>query len=130
MSFYLDTSAVVKLFMAEPESAAMRRWWGHHHGDVFSSDLLRTEVLRTARRISPAATTAARQFLEAIPLVHLDSISYERAGLVDPPTLRSLDALHLTAATAVGDDLDGLVTYDGHLIQAVELQGLEVVSPT
>lgn len=130
MSFYVDTSAFVKLFMAEAESTAMRRWWRNHDGHVFSSDLLRTEVLRTSRRISTPAVAAARRMLDAIPLIRLDSNSYERAGFVDPPLLRSLDALHLTAATTVGDELDGFVTYDDRLIEAATLQGLEIVNPT
>lgn len=130
MSYYVDTSAFLKLFIAEVESTAMRRWWRAHDGRVFSSDLLRAEVLRTSRRISTPAVPAARRFLDAIPLIRLDSLSYERAGFVDPPLLRSLDALHLIAATAVGDDLDGFVTYDDRLIEAAALQGLDIVNPT
>lgn len=130
MSFYIDTSAFVKLFLAETESGAMRRWWRDHHGDVFSSDLLRTEVYRTSRRISAPAVAAARQFLEAIPLISLDALSCERAGFVDPRSLRSLDALHLTAARALGDDLRGLVTYDDRLIEAGAQHGIEIVQPS
>lgn len=130
MSFYIDSSAFVKLFVAEAESKAMRRWWRAHDGQVFSSDLLRTEVLRTSRRISAPALAGARRFLDAIPLIRLDPLSYERAGLVDPSTMRSLDALHLTAATSIGDELDGLVTYDDRLIKAARRQGLGIVDPT
>jgi hypothetical protein len=129
VSFYIDTSAFVKLFVAEDESAAMREWWSTNLDRVFSSDLLRTEALRTSRRVSPAAVSAARQFLDAIPIVRLDSMSYERAGMADPPVLRALDALHLTAATAVGDELDGIVTYDERLIAAAALQGFASISP-
>ncbi|MGI8755687.1 MAG: type II toxin-antitoxin system VapC family toxin [Acidimicrobiales bacterium] len=129
MTYYLDTSAFVKLFVAESESRAMRRWWNRHDGAMFSSDLLRTEALRTARRISPAAVAAARRFLDAVPLVRLDSTSYDRAGLVEPAVLRSLDALHLTAATLVGDELDGVVAYDDRLIDAAGLQGIPTVTP-
>lgn len=129
MTYYLDTSAFVKLFVAESESRAMRRWWRRHDGAMFSSDLLRTEALRTARRISPDAVGAARRFLDAVPLVRLDSTSYDRAGLVEPAVLRSLDALHLTAATLVGDELDGIVAYDDRLIDAAGRQGIPTVTP-
>lgn len=130
MSYYLDTSAFVKLVVSEEHSGAMRAWWVENEESCFSSDLLRTEALRTTRRISPAAVATARQYLEAVALVGLDPLSYDRAGLVDPPELRSLDALHLTAATSVGDDLDGVVTYDDRLSGAAVLQGVTVVTPT
>lgn len=129
MSHYIDTSAFMKLFAAESESPALRRWWLDHDGGVFSSDLLRTEALRTARRISPPAVAAARQLLESIPLVRLDSASYDRAGVLGPPEMRSLDALHLEAATSLGDELAGLITYDDRLADAATHQGLRVLRP-
>lgn len=55
--------------------------------------------------------------------------SYQRAGVLDPPALRSPDALHLTAAMAVGDDLDGIVTYDQRLALAAQALGIPVVAP-
>lgn len=129
MTSYVDTSAFVKLFVAEPESAAMRTWWTDHHGAWCSSDLLRTETLRTARRISPAAVGAARRFLDAIALVRLDADAYERAGRLEPATMRSLDALHLAAALSLGDDLDDIVTYDERLAEAAAFHGLVVTAP-
>lgn len=130
MTAYLDTSAFVKLFVAEAESVAMRRWWLDHDGARCSSDLLRTEALRTAKRISPTALGAARRFLDALPLIRLDLDTYERAGLLEPPAMRSLDALHLAAALSLGDDLDEIVTYDERLADAAGALGLVVASPT
>ena len=129
MTYYVDTSAFVKLLMAEPESGALRSWWLDHDDAVFSSDLLRTEVLRTTRRISPQALATARRFLDAMPLLNLDAETFERGGLVDPPSLRSLDAVHLAAATAVGDELAGVLSYDSRLAEAAEAQGLTIVAP-
>ena len=51
------------------------------------------------------------------------------AGRLDPTTLRSLDALHLAAALDLGDDLDGLVTYDDRLAEAAALNGVPVTTP-
>lgn len=129
MTYYLDTSALLKLVVAEPESAAMRSWWDVEQDNVLSSDLLRTEALRATRRISPAAVAAARAVLDALPLLRLDPLAYEQAGIADPPSLRSLDALHLVAATALGDLLEGIVTYDARLAEAAERQGHRVVAP-
>jgi len=129
LTFYVDTSAFVKLFQAEAESDVLRRWWRDHEGAVFSSELLRTEALRTARRISGEAVSAARWILEMVPLVSLDPAAYERAGLLDPRALRSLDALHLVTALAGGDELEGIVSYDDRLIQAARLHGVPTLSP-
>jgi len=45
-------------------------------------------------------------------------------------TLRSVDALHLATALEVGDELDGLVTYDARMAAAAKTLGLAVLAPT
>ena len=54
---------------------------------------------------------------------------FEHAGLLDPPTLRTLDAVHLAAALVLGDELDAIVTYDDRLAQAALANGIAVISP-
>jgi hypothetical protein len=51
------------------------------------------------------------------------------AGCLDLPELRSLDALHLAAALELGDDLEGVVTYDGRMIAGAKAVPITVVSP-
>jgi hypothetical protein len=43
--------------------------------------------------------------------------------------MRSLEALHLASALELGDDLEGIVTYDGRLAAAVAMTGYPVVAP-
>jgi len=43
--------------------------------------------------------------------------------------LRSLDALHLAAALELGDELDGIVTYDDRMATAASLYGVAVIAP-
>jgi predicted nucleic acid-binding protein len=43
--------------------------------------------------------------------------------------LRSLDAIHVATALAIGDELEALVTYDHRMKQAALAAGLAVVSP-
>jgi uncharacterized protein len=57
------------------------------------------------------------------------SSMFEEAGRLDPTLMRSLDAVHLAAALALGDDLEGLVTYDERLAAAAGLNGVAVVAP-
>ncbi len=47
-----------------------------------------------------------------------------------PLLLRSLDAIHLAAALELGDELDGIVTYDERLSDAAALLGVAVISPS
>ena len=129
MAYYLDTSALVKLFVAEDHSAAARRWFRSNRETAFSCDLPRTEALRVARRISPRATRAVRQLLDGLPLLAMDAELCERAGMLDPGILRSLDALHLAAALSFGEELDGVVTYDDRFGEAASAYGVEVICP-
>lgn len=51
------------------------------------------------------------------------------AGRLGPSGLRTLDAIHLAAASAAGDELSGVVTYDGRMEAAALEQGLAVLAP-
>jgi uncharacterized protein len=126
---YLDTSAFVKLIVAEPESAALRRFLARWP-DRASATLLRTEALRALRRSGhDGHVGAARRMLGAMRLVRLDEPLLDRAGELDPRELRSLDAIHLAAALAIGADLGILLTYDDRLGHAARERGLAVESP-
>jgi len=127
--FYLDTSAAVKLVVAERGSTALRRWLGSRDDETFSSDLLRTELLRVTRRVAPDQMIQARAVLDSLILLRLSTEICERAAMLEPDLLRSLDALHLAAALEVGDELEGLVTYDRRLAEGARGLGIGVVSP-
>jgi len=130
VAFYLDTSAAVKLVLGEPSSRAMTKWARVHAERVISCDLLRTELLRATRRGAPDQMPRARAILDSITLLSLPSTTFERAAELEPAGLRSLDAVHLAAALELGDELDGMVTYDDRLAAASALHGVTVVSPS
>lgn len=129
MAWYLDTSAAVKLVVGERGSAALGRWVVAHADLVVSSDLLRTELLRATRRGAPKAVPRAREVLDSLTLLTLSTSVFERAAELEPSILRSLDALHVAAALELGDELDGLVTYDERMAEAASLLGIPVVAP-
>ena len=129
MAYYLDTSAAVKLVVEEAGSKALRRWLARATEPIVSSDLLRTELLRATRRGAPDQVTQARAVLDSVILVTVSTALFERAGTLDPELLRSLDALHLAAALDLGDELDGLITYDERLADAAGALGIAVVAP-
>lgn len=127
---YLDTSALAKLVVDEPETAAFRSWLLTPNVEVISSDLVRTELLRAVRRVHPGRVALAHRVMEQIDLLHLTAADYDEAGRIAPDELRSLDALHLVAALRIGDQLETLVTYDDRLAAAAQLNGVPASAPS
>ncbi|HUY24598.1 MAG TPA: type II toxin-antitoxin system VapC family toxin [Candidatus Saccharimonadales bacterium] len=126
---YLDTSAFLKLLIREPESDALLRALVRWQ-DRASASLIRTEAIRAVRRAGQdAAIGPARRLLEGMFLVRLDEPLLDRAAELNPLGLRSLDAIHLAAALAVGPDLAVFLTYDSRLADAAGAVGLPVEAP-
>ena len=119
----------MKLIVAEAGSVALRSWLNGRETEIVSSDLLRTELLRATRRGAPERMQRARAVLDAVILLSLPSATFERAADLDPESLRSLDALHLAAALELGDELNGIITYDNRLAEAARARGIEVIAP-
>lgn len=129
MAYYVDTSALAKLVVAEPETNALEAWFAQIERNPVSSDLARTELLR-AVRVAPELVVRAREVLDSVTLIQITTAMFEHAALLDPTMLRSLDALHLSAALVLGDDLEGLVTYDDRLAHAATANGIRVTAPS
>jgi len=85
--------------------------------------------MRAVRRVVPDRVLQAREVLNAVTLVQVRPAVFEDAGRLDPSGLRSLDAIHLAAALDLGDDLDGLITYDDRLANAAISNGVAVIAP-
>ena len=71
----------------------------------------------------------ARAVLDSLILVTLSTAVCERAAMLELHLLRSLDALHLAAALELGDELEGLVTYDRRLAEGAQALGIGVIAP-
>lgn len=125
--WYLETSAVAKLVRPERETAALRRWLRDRRW--IGSDLLRTELRRAATRAGGRAPARAERVLEAIDLIRVGTRVFDAAGHLEPVSLRSLDALHVAAALALGPDLEGMVVYDERLADAARSAGLVTAAP-
>jgi hypothetical protein len=116
--------------MYEEETAALAAWIQQRPDEIVSSDLVRTELIRATRRIDTGLVPRSRAVLDSLTLLTLPAAVFERAALLDPVLVRSLDALHLAAALELGDDLESLVTYDGRQAAAAEALGIAVSAPT
>lgn len=129
MAFYLDTSAAVKLVQREAGSDELQAWLAGEERMLVSSLLLRTELLRATRRVRPDLLGRARALLDHITLLDVSMDVCERAGLLDPDGMRSLDAIHLASALTLIDELEGVVAYDVRLRAAAVAVGLTVIAP-
>lgn len=129
-ALYLDSSAIVKLVLPEPETRALVSRLDHDP-EVISSALARVEVLRALKRIgpTPAVWRQAERVLARIALVRVDDAVLDSAAAIDPAELPSLDAVHLATALGIGERLAGLVTYDSRLGDAADRAGLPVLMP-
>ena len=125
---YLDSSAHVKLVVAEPESSVLRRELRKERGRA-SCALARVEVVRAVRPHGAAAVARARRLLRRLDLVQLDDELLDDAATLDGGVLRSLDAIHLAAAQTLGDELSMVITYDERMTAAARLTGLTVSAP-
>lgn len=67
--------------------------------------------------------------LDSVTLIETTTEIFEDAGLLDPTILRTLDAVHIAAALVLGDDLEGMVTYDDRMAEAARANGIAVVAP-
>ena len=128
---YLDTSALVKLAVVEAESSALQNWLsGVEEVTTFAtSALTRVELTRAARRHGPAAVESAERVLTGLHVVALLPEILADAAVLDPPALRTLDALHLATARRIGTSLSGFVAYDHRLVDAAAAASLPVLSP-
>lgn len=128
---YLDSSALVKLVVSEPESRALMERL-HAWPDRMSSALALTELPRALRRAGYGAAERrrAREVLARVILVDVDRRILTAAVALDPPTLGTLDAIHLATAVTVREDLTAFVTYDRRLSAAAERVDLEVLTPS
>lgn len=125
---YLDSSALVKLVVHERESEPLKTYLTAHPTRV-SCTLARVEVVRAVSAQGEAAVARARQVLRELILIRLDDELLDHATGLRPGELRTLDAIHLSAAASLGPDLLDIVTYDTRMIQAAQRLGLSVASP-
>ena len=120
----------MKFAVAERESLRLARWRSAlDDGDVLMTcELAVAEVLRAIGRVG-GDTRVALAHLDALEHLAVDRDLLLVAGALAPSSMRTLDAIHLAAALAAGEDLGGVVTYDDRMSAAAEDLGLTPLSP-
>jgi len=127
---YLDASALVKLVVREPESAALARELERWPAQV-SSVLSTVEVPRATAKAAAGAEALERaeRLVRQLGIVALTDELVRIASTIEPLALRSLDAIHLASALSLGAALEAFLTYDRRLAEAASAAGLEVLAP-
>jgi hypothetical protein len=130
---YMDTSALTKLLIAEPETPELRNWLTSQidQGDSAATSALgRVELMRTVARYGDISQTdRARYLLDGLDILPLTEPMMSLAESIGPATLRSLDAIHLAAAAYFDQELTAFVTYDHRLLNGCRDIGLTTASP-
>jgi len=127
---YLDSSALVKLALTEPESAALARWLGERADQpLVSSVLYRAEVPRAVWRAEPGALPRSYKVIKRIARIAMSADVLDNSATLPPQELTPAQAIHLASALAVKRDLTAFVAYDEHLLAAAKDAGLPAISP-
>lgn len=134
---YLDASAMIKLIVEEPESGALRGL-AEGDGDLVASELLLAEIPRALRRrasddravdLARLVAHGERQ-LATVGLMSVTRSILTWAGGLAGPRLRALDAIHVATAASYPGEPPPFVSYDDRQLEAAELAGLRVASPS
>jgi predicted nucleic acid-binding protein len=128
-AIYIDSSAIVKLVIAEPESASLRRYL-RRRGPLVVSSLARTEVGRALLPLGPVAVRRGIDVLARLDLIRVSDRILADAATQMPANLRSLDAIHLATIRQLGASITRVLTYDERMSRAVGAVGLTVVAPS
>ncbi len=124
-SLYLDASALTKLVIDEPETAALK---DAVRGRVLvSSRVAVVEVTKAVARTRPEADPTL--ILDVLLLVELGADLARLAGTIGGHALRALDAIHVASAQFLGPEVETFITYDSRQAEAARRLGLQVAAP-
>jgi predicted nucleic acid-binding protein len=130
---YVDSSALIKRAIDEPESDAVDQALEGHvamNNVLVASSLAWIEVTRSIRATADPEAEVTDIIEAALSGIAERSITADVVSLarrIGPKSLRSLDAIHL--ATAVLVDADLMISYDNRLEAAARHNGLAIVKP-
>jgi predicted nucleic acid-binding protein len=125
---YADASALVKLVVTEPESAALVRAVPQDV-EIVTSAISVVEVVRAARlaELEDELEPEPDAVLSSCTLVDVDETVLRSAASLASRALKTLDAIHLASAISAAPHV--MLTYDRQLLRAAKDAGLRVQSP-
>ncbi|MBI4441880.1 MAG: type II toxin-antitoxin system VapC family toxin [Acidobacteria bacterium] len=143
--YYLDTSALVKLYVREPGTEQMVRLASPSSGHTLAVLALARVEFRAAVRqrerkgdvphdAAGALIARMEEHLQNLYLVQLvtEAVVEEAAALLDRHALRAYDAVQLAGCLSLREKLNespSFVCFDRQLVRAAEREGLTVFDP-
>jgi predicted nucleic acid-binding protein len=127
LSWYIDSSAILKLLISEKESIALVAFLD---APVKTSVISRVEVIRSLNRISPEKIAEGQAALSRFEMTPVSSpILMLAENFPVSITLKSLDAVHVATVIFLNKLVEGIITYDKAMIKNAKELGIKVVSP-
>ena len=132
MSLYVDSSALLKRYVDEPDSDAAEALLRSDPSLLTARHAI-VEIRRNLARVlderdAAAARSAFLEDLSVFSIVELDRVTCDTAaGIAEMTGVRTLDALHLAAAQRAGGPALPFLTYDVRQAQAARALGFTVV---
>lgn len=126
---YFDTLALAKLILEERGSSDLRDFVTDSNVEVVSSEIAEVELIRAVMRTDERLMDTVLEILPQTVLLPISTPIRLRASQLPPPSLRSLDALHLATAIEIQPHLQAFVSYDQRLLDSAAEAGLSVFSP-
>lgn len=117
---YVDSSALVRLATDEPGVEAVSALITDD-AEIVTSAVALVEVRRALARVAPGYDPD--DVLDQCIVIGLDPDVIAHAGLLEPASLRSLDAIHIASALSIAADLDAFVTCDRRQASAAMAAG-------
>ncbi len=127
---YLDTSALGRVVLDEPDSAPIGAALAAFDA-VVSSRLLGIELHRLGLRTG-IAREEIETWLAGVSLVPMDDAVLSVAEAVTPASVATLDAIHLATAVrlAAAGHVASIMTFDARLAEGAREHGLTVIAPS
>jgi len=125
---YIDTSALGRVLLDEPDKSAIKNALDSFDR-VIASRLLRIELRRVG--LKRGLLDRAESLLVDISLIPLEDRILTATETLTPASVGTLDAIHLATAVrlAKAGKLNAMMTYDMGLAAGAREHGIPVLSP-
>jgi uncharacterized protein len=125
---YLDASALVTLVTGRPYASELRAFLADSpEMPMGTSTIGFIETVRTLDRVGSYPTAMADLLASFTEILVTDEIRDTAASL--PGGVRTLDAIHIASAQAIGDALASLISYDKRMLDIAHSVGIPTAAP-
>ncbi len=125
---YLDASALVTLVAGRPFARELREFLAQGpEMPMGTSTIGFVETVRTLDRVGSYPTAMQDLLASFTEILVTDEIRDAAATL--PGGVRTLDAVHIASAQAIGDALAFLVSYDKRMLDIAHSVGVPIAAP-